>query len=219
MWATVPVFEPPTCKLRLAARILALVVLGGTVAGCQGARGRVKEQLDATTGMSVTSDREAIIYAKTEARYSRSARDYVYLGPVETNHQGVREYYLWVGIGTTLDRGYLAPPLELPDTLYARVDGELMEFPLRPWEEVLTVTRRRAVYRAGVPIQTQLAARVTLYQLELLARATPPSIRLGTGGTTAQPFGRWDDKPPWRGFLARVGATQPVAAKSGSANR
>jgi hypothetical protein len=196
------------------ARRLVILTMAAALAACAGAGGRVREQLDTTTGMTVTSDAEPIVYAKTEARYSRSARDYVYLGPVETNRQGVRDYYLWVGIGTTLDRGYLAPPLELPDTLYGQIDGEFMEFPLRPWDEIFPVSRRTAVYETGVTMQAQLAARVTLYQLQLLARAAPSSVRLGTSGTTTQPYVRWDDAEPWRGFLVEVGGAAPVAATS-----
>lgn len=210
-----PAFSQPLLR---SVRLAALVVLATAVAGCQSVGGRVREQLDSTTGMTVTSDAEPIVYAKTEARYSRSARDYVFLGPVETNRQGVRDYYLWVGIGTTLDRGYLAPPLALPDTIYAQVDGEFMEFPLRPWEDIFAVTRRTAVYETGVPIQSQLAARVSLYQLQLLARAVPTAIRLGTAGATTQPYARWDDRPPWRGFLAQVGAGGPIAARSDEAH-
>lgn len=202
---------PRARALALASRALAAAVAAALVA-CAGGGGRVREQLDTTTGVTVTSDAEPIVYAKAEARYSRSARDYVYLGPVETNRQGVREYYLWVGIGTTLDRGFLAASLELPDALYGRIDGEFMEFPLRSWEALLPSSRRTAVYETGVRLQTQLAARVTLYQLQLLARAAPASIRLGTGGTTTQPYTRWDDADPWRGFFVQIGAVDPVAA-------
>jgi hypothetical protein len=205
---TLPLRPPPSRLAR--ARALAIVTIVAVLAGCATTGGRVREQLDTTTGMTVTSDARPIVYAKTEARYSRSARDYVYLGPVETNRQGVRDYYLWVGIGTTIDRGYLAPPLELPDTLYGQIGGEFMEFPLRQWEDIFPVSRRTAVYAPGVAMQTQLAARVTLYQLQLLARAAPSSVRLGTNGTTTQPYVRWDDAEPWRGFLVEIGADAPV---------
>ena len=37
-------------------------------------------------------------------RFSHAARDYLYLAPVEANEAGKRKHYLWVGLGTTVDR-------------------------------------------------------------------------------------------------------------------
>ena len=115
-------------------------------------------------------------------RYSTSARDYLYLGPVETNRQGSRDYYLWVGVATTLDRGYLAQPLALPDTLYLQVGDELMELRLLPWGEREPGLQRVDLYDTAVALEAELAARVTLSQLMLLADQPLRSIRAATAG-------------------------------------
>jgi len=89
-------------------RHVAQWLLAACVAACAG-QSALLETLDERTGMTIVRSREPLVFARTEPRYSRSARDYVYLGPLATNRQGVREHYLWVGIATTLDRGFIAP--------------------------------------------------------------------------------------------------------------
>ncbi len=93
-------------RVRHKISFASMIVAAG-LAGCAGG-GRL-EQLDEQSGATIVRGPAVLVYARTEPRYSRSARDYVYLGPVETNRQGVREYFLWVGVATTIDRGFIAP--------------------------------------------------------------------------------------------------------------
>jgi len=175
------------------------------LAACQGGGGAgARERLDESSGITLRTDAEAIVFARTETRYSRSGRDYLYLGPVEANRQGTREYYLWVGVGTTLDRGYLAPPGESPDTLYLEVDGELMELKLRPWSEREPRLGAAPVYRTSVQLQSELAARVTLDQLTLLGGAALRSLRVADRDGNARIYFRWDDAQNWPSFLGPV---------------
>jgi hypothetical protein len=159
------------------------------LAACSG--GAPLERLDERTGITLTTGSEALVFARTEARYSRSARDYLYLGPVETNRQGVREYYLWVGIATTLDRGFLAPPAPPPRTLYVTVGGEPIELPLRAWTELVPIGGREPVYATAVPVHAELAARVTLQQLALFAAEPLSSVAVAGDGAGPLTYARW----------------------------
>ncbi len=176
------------------------------LAGCQGpSMLAVNEHLDTASGVTLLSADKAIVFARTESRYSRSARDYIYLGPVETNRQGKRDYYLWVGIATTLDRGFVAPLVSLPETLILDVHGELME--LGQWPERVPGLQRVEMYKPTVAIQAELVARVTLYQLDLLAAERLDSIRVTDGEGRTRRYSRWDDQAAWPGFLSAVAAS------------
>jgi len=173
------------------------------LAGCAGGNGAL-ERLDERSGITLLRGSAPLVFARTEPRYSRSARDYVYLGPVETNRQGVREYYLWVGVATTLDRGFLAPPVTVPRVLYVEVAGAPMELPLKTWQEVVPTRLGEPIYVTPVPVLEELAARVTLQQLELIEAEHPGAVSVAAEGNAARRYTRWDDDSTFAPFLARV---------------
>jgi len=182
---------------------LASLIVFAVVAGCAGG-GRL-EQLDEQSGATIVRGPAVIVYARTEPRYSRSARDYVYLGPVETNRQGVREYFLWVGVATTIDRGFIAPEAQEPHTLYVDVRGEPMELPLKAWHELVPTGFKKPMYSTTVPVRSELAARVTLQQLELIGGAAPASVSLSTGENSVPgTFVRWGGAGNFDEFMAAV---------------
>jgi hypothetical protein len=162
------------------------------------------EQLDAPAGMTLVRARKPMVFAHTEPRYSRSGRDYLYIGPLESNRQGVREYYLWVGVATTLDRGFIAPSGSVPDTLFVTVAGEPMELPLRPLADFVRRTTEAPIYATAVPLQAELAARVTLQQLALLDTASSDSIE-AAHERTLRTYVRWEKTVHFDEFLATVG--------------
>jgi len=185
----------------LRTSFVALIVFA-VLAGCAGS-GRL-EQLDEQSGATIVRGPAVLVYARTEPRYSRSGRDYVYLGPVETNRQGVREYYLWVGVASTLDRGYIAPEGAMPARLFIDVGGAPMELVLARWHEREPALGDARVYGTAVKVQEELAARVTLDQLQHLAEESLRSLRVvdSTGGERA--YFRWDEESTWPGFLAET---------------
>jgi hypothetical protein len=191
----------------MARRVVRGFMLGAAaivVAACGGHR--ALSVLDESTGVTLVRGRAPLVFARTEPRYSRSGRDYVYLGPVETNRQGVREYYLWVGVGSTIDRGFLAPEAETPETLYLDLRGEPIELPLKPWREVVALGGRRSIYDVAVPLRAELAARVTLQQLTLLDTEPITSIRVAAGGSgIPRTYPRWDQGGGFADFLGAVG--------------
>lgn len=193
-------------KFILRACPAAAVLTAAVCAASCAARGSlgVDEQLDSRTGLTVSTARTALVLARGAPRYSRSARDYVYVGPVETNRQGLREYYLWLGFGTTLDRGFLAPEEARPQTLYLRAGGEWMKLDLQPWATRVPGLETKGLYHTPVSIRTELAARVTLNQLDWMDDDGLQAIRIADASGRRTEYARWDDSPAWPGFVARA---------------
>jgi len=171
----------------------------GLLAACQSSTAR--QSLDARSGLTWTVEREPVVFARTEPQFSRSARDYLYLGPVEINERGTREYYLWVGVGSTLDRDYLDAAGIVPDRLYLVVRGEPYALELEPWAERAPGLADVRVYSPSVKPRAELAARVTLDQLERFSQAEPDSIRLGVADGATVEYFHWRDWSGWPGFL------------------
>ncbi len=165
--------------------------------------------LDEASGITVSRARAPVVYAHSERGYSVSGRDYLYLGPVETDRQGVHEYFLWVGAGTTLDRGYLAPRASPPRALYLRLRGEWMELELRPWAERVPEPAAAHPYPTPVAMRSELAARVTLDQLRLMSQEPLPSIRVVDVDGGVAEYERWDRGPSWPGFGAAAAGGKP----------
>jgi hypothetical protein len=203
--------------MRAAVFVTMIVVAAGLVVGCAHDAALI-ERLD-RYGVTVTCDAAPLVFARTESRYSRSARDYLYLGPVETNRQGIRDYYLWVGIATTLDRGFIAPTVEIPHMLYLNVHGEPIELPLRPWSEVLRDGGLEPLYQTAVDTDTALAARVTLQQLELFAAEPLASIATATADGNTREYFRWEDRQGWGDFIAALSNRAGAQATSREVGR
>ena len=180
--------------------------IGQFAVGCGGEQA-VIEQLDTSTGLTILSDSQPLVFARAEMRYSVSGRDYIYLGPVETNQQGTRDYFLWVGLASTLDRGYLAPDAEVPDMLFIETNDEIFDFKLHPWTAPSSDVSDNALYSTAVPVQSEFAARATLNQLAVLTAEPVTSIRITDGAGVARRYNRWTPERDWSGFLERVQAT------------
>ena len=174
------------------------------VAGCA-TSGSIFERLDSQSGLTIVTDRESVAFARTQSRFSRSARDYVYLGPVELNERGTREYYLWVGVASTIDRDYLAAEATMVDLLYINLAGEPMELELEPWDERVPQLAGRLIYEPAVAPAIVLAARVTLDQLTLISEEQPQSVRVATRDEPTIEYFLWSEASKWTAFASYSG--------------
>jgi len=191
-----------------------LVACAVLAAACQGpASLTARRQLDPVTGMTLMSAGKALVFARTEGSYSRSARDYIYVGPVETNRQGRRDYYLWVGIATTLDRGFVAPDAAAPQSLLLNVEGSPMELPLVPWSDVGASRDSLDVYTPAVRVHSELGARVTLHQLELMTSTPLDTLTVIDQSGRTRAYRRWDSEHPLSGFMTELTVPNPVASR------
>jgi len=187
-----------------------IVALGvaALLGACGGTTRVVHERLDEASGITVRAGGEPMVFARTETQYSRSGRDYLYFGPVETNRQGVREYYLWVGVATTLDRGYLVPSSGAAVKVFVDVAGEPMEFALEPWREREPTLHDARVYGTPVKLAAELAARMTLDQLRRIASEPLQSVRVVDRDGRERAYYRWHEGSDWPSFVAAVGGRE-----------
>lgn len=193
--------HPSAAGTIVVGLVTALLCLAGC--GAIGGRGDT-HWLDRDTGLTATIAERVMVFARTEAQYSLSARDYVYLGPVETNRQGLREHFLWVGIATTLDRGFLAPESDLPIAVVATVLDEPIRFALEPWSDLVPGSRSSPVYATKVALYGELGARATLDQIRRIGAAQPTAIRVTYASGRTRVYSAWDTGTGWPEFASGV---------------
>jgi len=191
--------KPPRSLVSVAPVALAALAL----LGCQILPGQLPaDRLDPRTGVTISTADGVLIFARTEGRYSRSARDYLYLGPTALNRQGLREYFLWVGVATTLDRGYLAPEHEMPATLHIALNGEPMDFDLHSWDEIAPGLSATPNYPTSVELQGQFGARITRDQLKRLEENPSASVQTITADGANKHYLLWSDNVRWSESMA-----------------
>ncbi len=191
-----------------SSSILCATLLMILLGGCESAGGLASgSRFDRQSALSYSAADNALAFARTDGRYSLSSRDYLYIGPVEINEQGTREYFLWVGVGTTLDRGFTAPLSPTPSSIYMLIDGEPIQFVLHPWRNLVPALTSDAFYSTPVTISEALGARLTHDQIELIASAAPSSIRVNYEDRRSSTFVAWDAAPDWSAFLVRAERT------------
>ena len=184
----------------LGAALLAL-------AGCT-SRAPLRSQLD-EVGRTWLSAETPVALSRPAPRFSRAARDYVYLAPVEANNGGTRSHYLWVGFGTTVDRRWpWAVPPEA-QTLLLVLDGTPLTLPLEDWDAQIGA----GLYRPPAPTYAVRRASVSLDELARIAAATSVEAQVVARDGAADAYqlwsGRWSD---WSAFVAGVVGERPLGA-------
>lgn len=187
-------------RQRTTIAIAGLLVLAGCASG-----GGLLERLDRDSGLTIVTVPAAAVFARTRGQLSRSARDYLYLGPVEVNERGLREHYWWVGLASTIDRGYLEAETPVPDLLIIDVDGVPIEFELISWDERVPGLAGRRIYDPVVRPARELAARVTLDQIALVASAGIDRVRVATDGGPTDDYFVWDEDSARPAFASFAG--------------
>jgi hypothetical protein len=188
----------------------ALLALGGC-----GSQAPLRSQLD-EAGRTWLSADAPVALSRPAPRFSRAARDYLYLAPVEANNAGTRRHYLWVGLGTTVDRRWpwAAPPEA--QTLLLVLDGTPLTLPLEPWDAQLGA----GLYRPPAPTYAVRRASVSLDQLARIAAATSIEAQVVASDGAVDTYelwsGRWSD---WSAFVAGAAGQRPAPAKVASLDR
>ena len=193
----------------------AALLTASTLCGCASTVAPVESRLDMNTGVTVQTLDQAIVLARPIPRLATSARDYAYLGPVEINRMGTREYYLWIGIGSTLDRSFAGEPRPTATTLHLMLDGEPMPLPLSAWHEEIDAPP----YAVGTPGHEHLRTRVSLDQLRRIGRAGSIDVRIGGAGATTGRYriwhGGWDE---FANFTNEVAASPSMPSADASSS-
>ncbi len=191
-------------RLRRAATIgAALLVL----AGCA-SQSPLHSRLD-EAGRTWLSADAPLALSRPALRFSRAARDYLYLAPVEANQGGTRRQYLWVGLGTTVDRRWpwAAPPEA--QTLLLVLDGTPLTLALEPWDAQLGAE----LYRTPAPTYAVRRASVSRDELARIAAATSVEAQVVVRDGAVDRYelwsGRWSD---WSAFVTGTAGERPLGA-------
>lgn len=172
-------------------------VLLCTLAGCAASLPS-PSRLD-SSGLTVVTEPAAVVFANPVRTLATGARDYAYLGPVEINRMGHRQYYFWVGLASTIDQDYVRRELPDADTLVLIVNGEPMMLPLSEWKTDLDVPP----YESSAPVYAVFSAETSISQIHRIANAEFVELYLVAGDELDARYLPWDRLwMAWRGFPA-----------------
>ncbi len=141
--------------------VLAILTLI-TLAGCAW-RGESPAS-GAEVGISSIGSSSPVWLAAPRPGLSAVGKDYLFVGPMSVNQDGSAQTYLWLAVGTTIDRQLTGAAKPVLNTVVLRVDGTLMTFDLIPWNN-------GSPYAPAINSYASYAARVTSSQIERLATA------------------------------------------------
>ena len=140
-----------------------------------------------SSGLTVVTNQEVIMLARPVRTLAAGARDFAYIGPVEINRMGRRDYYFWIGLASTVDRDLVGTLPEEAVALAVFVDDEPMILPLSVWDTSLDLPP----YHATVPVYATLMAPTSLDQIHRIAAAKSVELHLIAGVDSAHRYRAW----------------------------
>lgn len=172
------------------------IVVASLLAGCAATPG-TRSRLD-SSGVTVVALADPIVLAHPVRTLAAAARDYAYVGPVEINRMGQRQYLLWIGLASTIDRELAGANLPEADALVMIVDGEPMVLSLAEWNVSLDLPP----YETTAPVYDVLAARASLDQIGRIAAADSVELHVVQEDDAAAHYVTWHGN--WASFAAFV---------------
>lgn len=152
-----------------------------------------------SSGLTVVTEPAAVVFANPSRTLATGARDYAYLGPVEINRMGKRQYFFWLGLASTIDQDYVQRELPDADTLVLIVNGEPMLLSLSEWQTDLDVPP----YESSAPVYAVFSAATSISQIHRIAAADFIELYLVDGDELDARYLPWDRLwLAWRGFPA-----------------
>lgn len=142
---------------------------------------------DQVTTEVVVNLREPVVFFRSDMTLSSVARDYLYLGPVQTDNSGVRELSLWVGLSSTIDRDYAREAFPIGDELVLTLGSESLRLPLIPWVH----DTEHSPFPTATALTLALRAPVTQQQIQQIAEAQEIAIALVTASSRSIKFQHW----------------------------
>ncbi len=142
---------------------------------------------DQVTTEVVVNLRKPVVFYRNDLALSSVARDYLYIGPVQTDNSGVRELSLWVGLASTIDRHFVREEFPVGDELVLTLDSTTLRLPLIPWIH----DTEHSPFPTPTTLTQALRAPVTQQQIQQIAEATEVSIDLIFPSNRAYHFQHW----------------------------
>ena len=172
---------------------------------CSSSTPLVEETLYSETGVTVLRFMPPVIFFREISYRAANARDFVYLGPIEVNRMGRFEYFLWLGVWSTLDDFYAEPSRDGFESITLLADGEPMTLEATGWTlEAIGVGD--PVYVAPVGSAADVYYRVTMDQIRLLAESR--DIEIMTSSARVRRYFPWDgyssSRAGMRAFIERA---------------
>ena len=185
---------------RLAIRFAPTLIVALVLAACGGTSELVSDRLDPLTGVTVTSATKPLVFYRDRSAQAAYAKDYVYLGPIEVNNMGHRDYFIWLGIWGSSDSADRSSQMNDFETVVMLADGEPLTLEVKGWT-LSAIGTSDPVYAKPVASATDAYYSVTIDQIRLIAEARDIEIRAGT--TSAKQFIPWDTSPSGNSALIR----------------
>jgi|GEM_PF-1175198 len=151
---------------------------------------RVIQYFEPSSGATITTLSMPFSFYRKEPLLAANSRDYIYVGPLEINRAGHREYYLWLHYCSTIDRSRNARVVA-PNGIFLFPDGRPMEM-LRVRMTPLGRFSKAEPYAVPVVGGHTLYYRVTGDQLQILARAEEIRIVAEDGSTKTDEYTVWN---------------------------
>ena len=150
-----------------------------------------------SSGVTVVTLDQSLVLAHSLPTVAAGVRDYVYIGPVEINNMGNREYYLWVSLASTIDREFLGLSPAYASELILIVDDEPMQFHVARWRTDLDAPP----YISSTPVYATLEAKTTLDQIHRIAAAETVELHLIADTKAESLYQHWNgDWSQWQRF-------------------
>ncbi len=186
-----------TKSLRLDFLIVIAALAAASMSGCA-ANTNVTSRLD-SNGLTVVTLDEPIVLARPVRQLAAAAGDYAYLGPVEINRMGNRDYFLWVGLASTIDRKLSGvSPAEVRE-LAVLIDGSPMLLPLVHW----TADLEQSPYETAAPLYATFAAHASLDQIRRISSAASVEVHLVSASGATRRYQKWQgDWSSWSKLVA-----------------
>lgn len=140
-----------------------------------------------SSGLTIVTHDDAIMVARTVRKLAAGARDFAFIGPVEINRMGHRDYYFWIGLASTVDRDLVGHAPANAVAMALVIDDEPMIMPLSEWATSLDV----APYQSTVPVYVALMAQTSLDQIHRIAKAKSVEILMIADTDTAVRYQAW----------------------------
>ena len=164
---------------------LGCISLAAFVIGCS-AQPAKTSRLD-SSGLTIVTHDDVVIVARLARKLAAGAHDIAYIGPVEINRMGHRDYYFWIGLASTVDRDLVGVAAANNVALALVVDGEPMILPLSEWDTSLDIPP----YPSTVPIYETLMASTSLDQIHRIADAESIEIHMIADADNAVRYQAW----------------------------
>ena len=161
-------------------------------AGCV-TQSTIVSRLD-SSGLTVVTLSDAIVFMRPVRTLAAGARDYASIGPIEINRMGERQYFLWIGLASTVDRELAGlVPMDASE-LVLIVDESPMVLPLITWDTALDISP----YVSSAPVYATLAAHTSLDQIHHIANANVVELYFVVDAENTARYQRWQGE--WMAF-------------------